>query len=452
MHALIIHQAFASPREGGGTRHYEFARHLIEEGHQATVVASSVSYLTGMSVTASTKLVTREELDGIRVLRAYAMPVVHRSFAWRVVSFFSFMFTSSWAGLRAGRLDVVVGTSPPIFQAMSAWFVAALRRGTFLLEVRDLWPEFAIDMGVLTNPTMIRLSRWLEGFLYSRARHIVVNSPAYRTYLLDRGVEPDKVTLIPNGVDPALFRPQSRGNGIRREFGLADEFLVTYTGALGMANDIPTILRAAHHLRGEPTVRFLLVGDGKERANLERMARELELDNVVFGGCRAKSEIPMILAASDACVATLKNIPMFRTTYPNKVFDYMAAGRPTILGIDGVIREVIEAARGGIFVPPEDDRALADAVRLLATSPSLAREMGEHARAYVEQHFNRRLQAEQFAQLLGAFQKDCLVPTRSPSGNRDAQESVDGTGERLPRISRENSKEGLDLGSADSSK
>jgi glycosyltransferase involved in cell wall biosynthesis len=401
MRMLLIHQAFTSGDEPGGTRHYELARHLQRAGHTFTIVASDISYLTGQSAVARRGLFTHQILDdGIQVLRAYTYPALHRSFVWRVFSFLSFMATSLWAGLQAGPVDLVMGTSPPIFQAVSAWLVARRRGKPFLLEIRDLWPEFAIDMGILTNPLLIALSRWLERFLYARADHILVNSPAYRDYMLARGVPPEKVSLISNGVDSDMFDPQGDGAAQRGAWGLTGRFVVTYAGALGLANDIPTILRAAARLQERSDVHFLLVGDGKERRILEAQAQELGLNNVTFTGAYPKTQIPAVLAASDACIAILKDIPMFRTTYPNKVFDYMAAGRPTLLAIDGVIRHVIESAQGGVIVPPGDDAALAAAVRRLADDPDQARTMGLAARSYVVEHFDRRDQAEAFTGLV----------------------------------------------------
>jgi len=396
MHLLMIHQSFVGPDEAGGTRHYEFARKMVQQGHEVTIVASDLSYLTGGKTVHGEGVVTEQWIDGIRVLRAYTYPSFHKSFAWRVVSFLSFMVTSVIAAARAGSVDVVMGTSPPIFQAVSAWFVAFLKRRPFLLEIRDLWPEFAVDLGVLKNPVLISAARWIEVFLYARARRIVVNSPAYRDYLLRKRVPAKKVHLIPNGVDPEMFDPDADGAGFREELGMNGKFVVTYAGALGMANDIPTILGAAKFLRDDDRIRILLVGDGKERWRLEAMAKDLSLDNVTFAGARPKRIMPQVLAASDACVATLRDIPMFRTTYPNKVFDYMAAGRPTILAIDGVIREVVEAAGGGVFVPPGDPKGLAEAIRRLADSPRAAKEMGARAREYVCRHFNRAAHAAAF--------------------------------------------------------
>ena len=204
-------------------------------------MASDLCYQTGEPVVQRTGLFTERDMQGIRVLHAYTHRKLHHSFAWRVVSYLSFVVSSTWAGLRAGPIDVVMGTSPPIFQFLSAWIVATLRRRPLLLEVRDLWPEFAVAMGVLTNPIIIKLARWGERFFYAQATHILVNSPAYRVYLIDQGVPADKISLIPNGVDPDMFDPCSDGAALRGELGLDGQFVVTYAGALGQANDISTI-------------------------------------------------------------------------------------------------------------------------------------------------------------------------------------------------------------------
>lgn len=402
MHLLLLHQAFVSTREAGGTRHIELARHLIKNGHQVTVVTSQISYLTGQrnSPAREQKFIVKEVIDGIEIWRISVYGDLHRTFTTRVFNFISFMFVATMVSLRVRDIDLVMGTSPPIFQAVSAWLVAILRKCPFLLEIRDLWPAFAIDMGVLKNRFLIALSCWLENFLYARATHILVNSPAYRDYLLNKGISMVKISLIANGVDPDMFNPQADGRQIRNELALGDKFVVTYTGAMGLANDISTTLRAAVYLRNESTIHFLLVGDGKERRNLEAQTQSLALPNVTFAGPRPKTDIPDILAASDACLAILKDIPMFRMTYPNKVFDYMAAGRPTILAIDGVIRQVVEAARGGIFVPPGDAATLAAAVQHLSRDRQQAQAMGASARAYVVKHFNRHQQAGQFVELV----------------------------------------------------
>ncbi len=175
MHILLIHQAFAALDEPGGTRHHELARYLTQQGHHVTIIASPVSYLTGRSV----KNKVRKETDdlGVTIIRSCTLPALHRSFIWRVISFFSFMITSFINGLFVKKVDLVWGTTPPIFQGPTAWLLARLKGVPFLLEVRDLWPAFAVAVGVLKNNFLIRLSEWLEGFLYKHADQVIVNSP-----------------------------------------------------------------------------------------------------------------------------------------------------------------------------------------------------------------------------------------------------------------------------------
>lgn len=394
---VLIHQSFVAPEEAGITRHFELARFCVQAGHEFSIVASDVSYLTGEPLRRNGHI---ENWDGVRVLRAHAPARIHRSFVWRVLAFFAFMLPSIRAALRAGPVDLVIGTSPNMFQAFSAWVVSAIRRKPFLLEIRDLWPEFAIDLGILRSRILIALSRWLERFLYRRATHILVNSPAYIDYLVSKGVPRGKITLIPNGVLHELFNPERRGERAREQFGLEGKFVVVYAGALGIPHDIHTILKAAELLRDDEDVHFLIVGDGNQRPALEAAAAQMKLANVTFVGARPKLEMPEFLAAADACVAILRNIPMFRITYPTKVFDYMAAGRPTILAIDGIIRKVMEEAGGGVFVPPGDPEALATAVRELKRDPEARRRMGAAARRHVVANFSRREQGADFVRLI----------------------------------------------------
>ena len=390
MKILLINQAFVSPDEPGHTRHFEMAKFLQARGHELIIVASDINYQTGQRIVETRGLFVEQSIDGVHVLRAYSYPSLHRSFFWRVVSFISFMFSSVLTAMCVKDVDLVMGTTPPIFQAVSAWFVALLRRKPFLLEVRDLWPEFGVSMGVLKNPILIALGRWLEKFLYARGTHILVNSPAYREYIIGKGMAGEKVTYIPYGTDVDMFNPLVDGSSIRVELGLREKFFVLYAGALGQANDIYTILRAAQRLQEQDKIRFVLFGDGKERPRLQAEAERMKLPNVIFAGVRAKKEMPRIVASADVCVAILQDIPMFRTTYPNKVFDYMAAGRATVLVIDGVARRVIEASNGGVFVQPGDDDLLARTILDLSKDPQRVRQMGSNARDYLVKNLDRR--------------------------------------------------------------
>jgi glycosyltransferase involved in cell wall biosynthesis len=273
----------------------------------------------------------------------------------------------------------------------------------FLFEVRDLWPIFAIQVGVLRNPLLIRLSEWLERFLYRHADQVMVNSPGFIQHVTSRGGK--KVALVPNGADIHMFDPAAEGVAFRQAHGLQGKYVALYAGAHGISNDLGIMLQAARLLQDRPEIAIVLLGDGKEKPALLAQAAEMGLTNVYFIPPVPKSGMGEALAAADACIGILKPVPMYATVYPNKIFDYMAAGRPTLLAMEGVIREVIEQAEAGIPVPPGDPQALANALRQLADDPQASRQMGLNARRYLETHFDRAELARKLAELLESMAK-----------------------------------------------
>lgn len=406
MHVLLIHQAFASLDEAGGTRHHELARYLAGQGHRVTVIASPVSYLSGATRSGHRPRWVERQQDGenITILRTYTYSALHRSFFHRLLSFFSFMFSSFWVGMNVPKVDLVWGTSPPIFQGVTAWAVARLKRVPFLFEVRDLWPAFAVAVGVLHQPLLIRASEWLERFLYRHADRVMVNSPGYVEHVRARGAR--RVELIPNGADPAMFDPQADGADFRHRNGLDGKVVAMYAGAHGMSNDLGVVLGAARELKDCPDLALVLLGDGKDKPALMAQAQSESLANVIFLPPAPKTEMGEALAAADLCIAILKPLAMYATTYPNKVFDYMAAGRPVVLAIDGVIRKVVEEAGAGVFVPPGNAHALAQALRLLANDPQARHRMGANGRSAIETQFSRADLAQRLTELLEEMERN----------------------------------------------
>jgi glycosyltransferase involved in cell wall biosynthesis len=399
MHILIIHQAFASLKEGGGTRHYELSHYLVEKGHQVTIVTSPISYLTGASTQTQSRRKTIEHPEpGITVIKTYTYPALHKSFLHRVINFISFMISSFLAGMAVEHVDLVWGTSPPIFQSGSAWLIAKLKRIPFLFEVRDLWPAFAIQMGVLTNPFLIWPAQWFEKFMYHQADRVMVNSPGYIDHVTKKGAK--KVVLIPNGGEPDMFSSQVDGLQFRKKHQLDNKFIILYAGAHGLANDLGTVIKAANFLREQKQIHFVFIGDGKEKQKLIDQAEFLELTNVTFLPTCPKGEMAEVIAAADICTAILQPIPLFQTTFPNKVFDYLVAEKPVLLAIDGVIRKVVEDAEGGVFVPPGQPEAMANTILQLSGNPDKLIKMGKSGRAYIAAHYNRKDLADQLEILL----------------------------------------------------
>ena len=399
MHILLIHQAFASIAEAGGTRHHEFARQMQRRGHKVSVITGRVSYLTGAPVRPIRDDAQLFDDRGVTIIRCASYGGWHRSFIHRVLSFLSFMWTSFWAAMRVRKVDLVWGTTPPIFQALTARWVARFKRVPYVLEVRDLWPYFAVEIGVLTNPLIIALAEWLEGYLYRTATTVIVNSPGYEDHVRSRGAV--QVGVVPNGVDPQMITLDAPGSGLRTKLGIDPQaFVVMYTGAHGISNDLGVVLRAAELLGNESSIGFVLIGDGKEKPKLQKLVEEKRLGNVYFHPPVPKREIAACLVEADAGLAVLKDIPAYRLTYPNKVFDYMAAGLPVFCMIDGEIRKVVERSNAGVFIQPGNAEALAGVVREWQGRHAELASMGKRGREHVSEYYDRGALADQMLEIM----------------------------------------------------
>lgn len=368
-----------------------------------TIIASPVSYLTGKTGGRMRWIDRQVDERGITILRSYTYPALHRSFFHRILSFLSFMVSSFFAALSVKKVDFVWGTSPPIFQGVTAWLAARLKGAIFLFEVRDLWPEFAIAVGVLKNPVIISMSRWLERFLYTHADQVIVNSPGFIEPVTGQGAK--SVRLIPNGADVAMFQAD-RGEAAKERWGLKGKSIVLYAGAHGVSNDLDVVLRTANLLKDRQDIVFVFVGDGKEKENLINQSRELDLHNVLFLPPVSKKEMADVFAAATVCLAILKPLEWYKTTYPNKVFDAMAAEKPVILCIDGVIRDLVEKKDAGVFSQPGNSEELADVTVKLIDNPERCYQMGVNGRRAVENEFSRKVITDSLVVLMEELRRE----------------------------------------------
>lgn len=399
MHILFIHQVFLAPHEAGSTRHFELARYLVRKGHKVTIIGSSVSYLTGkIDPKCKGKFLHKENIEGVDIIRTWTYSKVNKSYVTRFISFISFMLSSIIGAFKAGKTDMIVACSPQIFTGISGIVVSKIKKIPFVFEVRDLWPKFAVETKVLTNPKLIKLAEGLEKFIYKRADHFIINSPGFYTHLEGFNIPREKIMFVPNGVDTDIFQPGEKDNQFRREFNLGNKFVIMYAGAHGKANDLKTVIETARLLKNHLEILFLFVGDGKERPALEKLKNEYNLNNVLFAGAQPKSRMPEICRSADVCLAILEKHPAFKTVYPNKVFDYMASARPILLAIDGVIRDVVEKANAGFFVKQENPQALAESVLKCYNKKEQLSEYGNNGREYVVRNFERKKTAENFKQ------------------------------------------------------
>ncbi len=402
MKILLIHQYYLGKNEGGGSRFNEMCRYWAESGFEVSVIAGTVHYSTGKKDKKYVGKWNVREKDGdVDVIRCFVSSSYNKNFVGRLFAYFSFTFSSIWAGIfHVGKPDVIIATSPPLTVGFTAIVLSFFKRTPFIFEVRDLWPDSAIQSGVLKNKLLIKLSYWLENVSYRKAKKVVVLTPAFKKYLLRKGIAEEKITFIPNAADLDLFKPGNKDNWVRKKYNLGKKFVVLYTGAHGKANALHQLIETARLVKGYKDIVFMLVGDGMEKPQLKKMTEEYSLNNVIFVDTQPKEKIPDYINAADVCVAVLKKLDIFKTVYPNKIFDYMACGKPIIIGIDGVARELVEKAECGIFAEPENPEKIKDTVLLFYNNKNLRKMYGNRGRKFVEEQMNRKIMAEKYKELL----------------------------------------------------
>ena len=402
MHIVILYQHYLRPSEPGHSRVNEYANIWANAGHKVSVITGQTSYMTGLKERKYFRRFCVTESDGpVDVYRCFVPNDSNRSFLRRAFSYFAFAFSSAMIFRRLQSPSILLCSSPPLTIGMPALVICKLSRIPLLFEVRDLWPESAVSTGVLTNKTMIRFLSWLELKCYAQADRLNVLTPAFKKNIVDRGLkESDLVHNIPCGVDTEAMRPTKGVDEGRRELGWGDRIVVLYTGAMGRANCLSQLVATAELLKDRKDVLIAIVGGGMEADAIKGRIAESKLSNIIFHGSRPKEEMPGIIASADICCAVLMKSDTFKTVYPNKVFDYMACQKPVIVAIDGIIRELLEKERAGIYVEPENPESIARGILALADHPERAQEMGRNGRSFVERDFDRDVVAKRYENLL----------------------------------------------------
>lgn len=406
MKIAVLHQNYLSAGQPGGSRFNEFARLWADAGHEVTVITGTLNYNTGSVPEAYRgRWFTREKDGAVDVVRCYVPSVYRRGRVGRSVAFLGFVASASSAALMLPRPDVLIATSPPLSIAIPGYLSARWfwRDLPWVFEVRDLWPGSIVTSGLLREGAPVTRALYaMERWACEQATLVNVLTPAFRDDIVRRGlVPPEKIVFVPNGADVSMFNPGPRDNDARREFGWGDRTVFLYAGAHGVVNALEQLVEAAALLQTRPDILIACVGDGTERARLAEAAKGRGLTNIMFHGPVPKSRMPDVVNASDVGVAVLQGNPMMKTVYPNKVFDYMACARPTLLGIDGVARELVcDQAQAGYFVRPEDPRSIADGVVAMADDPDGRAAMGERGRAWVLANATRESLAARYLEIL----------------------------------------------------
>lgn len=404
MKILLIHQYFLEKGDGGGSRFNEMTQVWANQGHDITVLSGMVHYATGKKPKKYIgKFIYNDNqfYPNVDVIRCHVSESYNVSFIGRLWAYFSFVFSSIYAGLfkTKGKFDVILVTSPPLFVGITAYVLSKLKRKPFVFEIRDLWPESAIDTGVLKSKLIIKFAYWFEKFIYKKASLINVLTPAFRDKLInDKKVPAEKVIFIPNAADFTLaekIQKNFNAQEYKKELNLQDKFVITYVGAHGVANHLIQLIDAAEHLK-DTNVVFQLIGAGMQKEMLVAEKKKRGLDNVIFIDSVSKEEVFKYILSSDAGASVLKKVDTFKTIYSNKTFDYMSCKKPILLAIDGVSRTLIEKAECGVYVEPEDANSIAKGVRQLLSQEKELERIGTNGYNYAKLHFDREVLAKRY--------------------------------------------------------
>ena len=400
MRILYIDSKFGSPRASSHARVYHFSQRLRERGHRVTIIGRDSGRME-LEGGRRRGMVTRGKLDELDVVLLKVPYAQAYSKQMRMLSYGGFTLGAA-ALAAAGPADVVFASSSPLTIGISGVLASRVRRAPFVFELQDLWPAVPIGMGFLTGRAEIGSAEWLERKLYDAAERIVVCSDGVREALVERGIPDEKIVLIPNVSDIDHFRPEISDPTFRQQHGLEDKFMAVYAGAMGVTNGLDQLVDAAVALReaGDERVVIVAAGNGTEKERIEQRVAQLGLVNLIVLPDIPRTAIPRLVGTADVTLTLFAPVPILQTNSPNKFFDSLAAGKPAVVNLDGWLRRLVEAQRVGVYVPPADGKALADALRELAGDPELVRELGRNARSLAEREFSRDLLADRLAYVL----------------------------------------------------
>jgi glycosyltransferase involved in cell wall biosynthesis len=403
---LYVSQYYAPEMGAPAARVAELAQHWVKEGHDVTVLTGFPNHPTGVVPheyrSKFRRLIFREELNGVKVVRSWLLPFPNRKAYERMLNYSSFCVSAATAGMFLDRPDALIATSPQLLVGLAGCWLAKVKRVPFIFEVRDLWPESLAAVGVGGDRSLLNRSLGkIAGFLYKHADHVVVVAPAFVHHLVRNwNVPEDKISVVENGVEAELFAPRDAST-LRRQLNLQDKFVVGYVGTMGIAHGLDTVLQAAAELiQKSPEVVFLMVGEGADKERIASLAQQRGLTNIVWIAQQRRERMPELISAADVCLVSLKKTELFKTVIPTKMLEFMSCARPVIVAVDGQAREIVENAKAGVFVEPENASALVAAVQTLKGNSSMRATLGKNGRYYITKHLSRRQTATTYIRVL----------------------------------------------------
>jgi glycosyltransferase involved in cell wall biosynthesis len=398
MKILFVSDNFPPEVNAPATRTYEHCKKWVEMGAEVTVITCAPNFPQGQVYDGYTNGLKNEEMmDGIEVIRVWSYITANEGFVKRALDYLSFAFTSFWAGIFKDA-DIIIATSPQFFVSWSGAALSALKRKPWVFELRDLWPESIKAVGALDDGVIFQTLEKIELFLYRNADIVIPNTPAFKRNLIDRGIDKNKIKVIPNGANLDLYAQQAADQELIRRLGFEDKFVAGYLGTHGLAHNLDFILECAASLEDED-IAFLLIGDGAEKDNLKKQASQLQLSNVIFLDSIPKNDVPHYLSIFDIALVPLKKSDTFKTVIPSKIFETAAMQVPILLGVEGQAKELLEEYRAGLCYEPENKVDFLDKLRLLKSDAEQYRELSANGMKLARAYDRNRLAKEMYGLL-----------------------------------------------------
>ena len=401
MHILFLTDNFPPESNAPANRTFEHARQWVASGHRVTIITCAPNFPDGQLFEGyKNRWFQTEQMDGITVIRVWSFMTRNAGFVLRLLDFFSFMVSGFLGGLRVRDADIIIGTSPQFFTVCAACCLAKVKQRPFVFEMRDIWPESLQAVGMSNAGLSVRLAAPLADYLYRRADHLIVVTHSFKVYLQDRGVSGERITVIPNGVDPDMFFPSSADISLQQELQLEDKFVVGYLGTHGLAHGLESVVEAAR-LAGQTddltAVHFITVGAGAQFDRIKEIASDL--DNFTMIGQVSRADILRYWSLLDASLIHLKASPLFESVIPSKMFEAMAMGVPLLHGVGGESADIVRTSRSGICFAAEQPEALLSAIRQVSTDKDAYQQMKTSCLSSA-QNYNRASLADCMADCL----------------------------------------------------
>ena len=403
MKVAIVYQYYQGDDAPGHSLIHDLVQFLAERGHNATVISGESGYMLAKLIDLPwyRRIIRSENVGKVNVVRTFTYSDPHPSRLDRFLSYLSFSLSCPLGLLTIEKPDVILASSPPIFPMFSTWVFCKLRRVPLVIEVRDLWPASAVQMGIVRNKHIIGFMSWVERLLYNQCEKIVALTEGIRDDIIARGWPIEKIRVITCGVDTEKLYPDTIGAAdIRDRYGWKNKKIVLYFGALGEANNIPVIIRAAQRLQSRIDIVFVLIGDGIKRVDVQNQVQLLGLQNIILLPPVPKKDARFFIGAADLCLVTLRDIPLFAGAIPTKLIDYMACGKAVLCGVRGEAENILRAAHAGVMFDPDNDEQLSRRVIELIDDGSSITQMGTSGLAYVKTHFSANMMRERMLSLL----------------------------------------------------